>query len=854
MDKTSEDNFASKMQIKIEDELKQSYLEYSMSVIVGRALPDVRDGLKPVHRRCLHAMNELSNYSNKPYKKSARIVGDVIGKYHPHGDTAIYDSIVRMAQDFSLRYLLVDGQGNFGSVDGDSAASMRYTEIRMTKVAEAMLEDIDKDTVDFESNYDNTETIPTVLPAKVPNLLVNGSSGIAVGMATNIPSHNLGEVVAATIAMIDNPEIELAELMTHIKGPDFPTYGIIAGTEGIKAAYATGRGRLNIRSRTHMETKQGRDVIVVTELPYQVNKARLIEKIGELYKEKKIEGISALRDESDKAGMRVVVEMKRGVNAEVILNRLFKLTQLQVYYGINIVALDHGQPRTLGLRQILSAFIVHRREVVLRRTKFELAKARLRAHILEGLAIALLNIDPLIAIIKASETPAKAKKAILSQRWPAGSLVDLLLDDSEIARPIGISRDIGLHGAEYQLSEEQAQAILDMRLHKLTGLEQEKIWNEFKELLARIRGLIEIIRNRDVLMGLVKTELEEVKEKFGDERRTEILEHDHSVDDEDLIDRQEVVLTITQHNYIKIQEIDTYRAQKRGGRGKTSATLKDDDNIKFISTANTHDNLLCFTNRGVVYTIKVYKLPMAGRGARGRPLNNFLSLGDNESVTAILPVKEFDADKYLFMATSHGYVKKVSLEEFARPRTKGLIALSLNDGDELLGVAPTTGEDEVMLFTSAGKVIRFEEGDVRAMGRAARGVRGVKLSKDIKVIQLLVCEDKSLILTASSNGFGKRTVVSSFRKTGRGGQGVIAMRLDSKNGRLIAAVSVAESDELFLVTDKGTMVRTKVCEISKTGRSTKGVKLIGLKNGESLVSVQDIKDIVENDPIADEKK
>lgn len=834
--------------VPIEHELKQSYLDYAMSVIVGRALPDVRDGLKPVHRRVLFGMYQMGVEYNKPYRKSARIVGDVMGKYHPHGEAAIYDTIVRMAQPFTLRYTLVDGQGNFGSIDGDSAAAMRYTEIRMSQLAHQLLADLDKETVDFVPNYDETEMAPTVLPTRVPNLLVNGSSGIAVGMATNIPPHNLSEVINACIAMIDKPAITVDELMKHVPGPDFPTGAIINGRAGIIEAYRTGRGRITLRAKTTIETDEakGKESIIVYELPYQVNKALLLEKIGELVREKKIEGITALRDESDKEGMRMVIELRRSENAEVVLNHLFTQTQMQVVFGINIVALDQGQPRTMNLQQLIEAFIRHRREVVTRRTIYEVRKARERAHILEGLGIALANIDEMIALIKASPNPAEAKEKILAKAWQPG-LVSQMLERSgaEISRPENLEAHYGLTSAGYRLSPVQAQAILDLRLHRLTGLEQEKIFDEYKQLLEDIKNLLQILQDPERLMQVIRDELLEVKEKFGDERRTEIIEQQGDINIEDLITQEDVVVTLSHAGYAKIQSVDEYRAQRRGGKGKAATAVKDEDFVEHLLIANTHDIILCFSSLGKVYWLKVFQIPQGTRQSRGRPIINLLPLAENEKINAILPVKEYREDHFVFMATSQGTVKKVSLSQFSNPRTSGIIAIELDENDQLVGVGLTDGKNDVMLFSNAGKVIRFNEDEVRPMGRTARGVRGIKLQKDQQVIALIIAKETGAILTATENGYGKRTDINEYRITGRGGQGVISIQVNERNGKVVGAIQVIDEDDIMLISDKGTLVRTRVNEVSLVGRGAQGVRLITLGEGEKLAGVQKIEELVE---------
>ncbi len=829
--------------ITIEEELKQSYLDYAMSVIIGRALPDVRDGLKPVHRRALYAMSELGNDWNKPYKKSARIVGDVIGKYHPHGDTAVYDTIVRMAQPFSMRYLLVDGQGNFGSVDGDAPAAMRYTEIRMSRFAHFLMADLDKETVDFVPNYDETEMAPAVLPTRIPNLLVNGASGIAVGMATNIPPHNLNEIIDATIALIDNADLSIDELMKYIPGPDFPTAGIINGRSGIIHAYKTGRGRIYVRAKTEVETdgKSGRASIIVHELPYQVNKARLLEKIGELVRDKKIEGISGLRDESDKRGMRMVIEVRRGDNPDVVLNNLYAQTQLQTVFGINMVALDNGQPRLLNLKQLLGAFLQHRREVVTRRTIYDLRKARERAHILEGLGVALANIDEVIALIKKAKTPAAAKEKLLEKAWNPGSVAKLLQKGgTDLTRPDDLPAQYGADKKGYHLSPTQAQAILDLRLHRLTGLEIEKIHEEYANIVVAIQGLIEILSDPDKLHKVIRDELKDVKKQFGDDRRTEIIDTKQDFTNEDLISKDDMVVTLSHAGYVKSQSLSSYQAQHRGGRGKMATSVKEQDFVKNILVANTHDTILCFSTQGKVYWLKVYQVPQGGRAARGRPVVNLLPLEKDEQISAILPIREFDEKHFIFMATSKGTVKKVPLTEFERPRTKGKIALELDEGDQLVGVDITDGKKEVMLLSDAGKAIRFHEKDVRPMGRTARGVRGIKLKQDQKLISLIIAQLKGCVLTATEKGYGQRTDLEDYRETGRGGQGVIAIRVTSRNGKVVAATQVFEQDEVLLISNQGTLVRTRVEEISVIGRNTQGVRLIQLAEGETLVGLEAI--------------
>jgi len=839
--------------INIEEELKNSYLDYAMSVIVGRALPDVRDGLKPVHRRVLFAMNELKNDFNKPYKKSARVVGDVIGKYHPHGDSAVYDTIVRMAQPFSLRYMLVDGQGNFGSVDGDSAAAMRYTEIRMAKIAHELLADLDKETVNFVPNYDGQEHIPEVLPTKVPNLLVNGSSGIAVGMATNIPPHNLSEVINGTIALIDNPDMSIEDLIEYIPGPDFPTAAIISGRQGIINAYKTGRGKIYLRAKAEIETEDnGKETIVVHEIPYQVNKARLIEKIAELVKEKKVEGVAALRDESDKDGMRIVIEVKRNESAEVLLNHLYSLTQLQTVFGINMVALDKTQPKVFNLKEVLEAFVLHRREVVTRRTVYELKKARDRAHILEGLAIALVNIDPIIELIKASNSPADAKQALVASGWALGDVAQMLERAGDnAARPDWLADEYGIRDGLYYLTEEQAQAILDLRLNKLTGLEHDKILAEYRDLIDVIAELLEILGSSARLMEVITEELVKVRDEFGDERRTEITAASHDIDIEDLIEREEVVVTLSREGYVKYQKLSDYEAQRRGGKGKSATKMKDEDFIERLLVANTHDHILCFSTRGRLYWLKVYQLPLASRNARGRPIVNILPLEENERITAILPIQEFEAGKYVFMATAKGTVKKTELTLYSRPRANGIIAVNLNDDDELIGVDLTDGNSEIMLFSDAGKVVRFAEEQVRPMGRTATGVRGIRISEEERVVSLIVPSSEGNILTATENGYGKRTPVSEYPAKSRATKGVVSIKVSERNGLVVGAVQVDESNEMMLISDKGTLVRTRVSEVSCVGRNTQGVRLIRTVEGERVVALQKIDDVIDDDIIED---
>lgn len=836
--------------INIEDELKQSYLDYAMSVIVGRALPDVRDGLKPVHRRVLFAMSELGNDWNKPHKKSARVVGDVIGKYHPHGDTAVYDTIVRMAQPFSMRYVLVDGQGNFGSVDGDSAAAMRYTEIRMSKLAHALLADLEKETVDFSPNYDETEFAPVVLPSRIPNLLVNGSSGIAVGMATNIPPHNLTEVVDACLALIDSPDTSIDDLMTYVLAPDFPTAGIINGRAGIEQGYRTGRGRVVMRARTEIEQDKsnGKESIIITELPYQVNKARLVEKIAELVREKRIEGITGLRDESDKQGMRVVIELRRGEVAEVILNNLYIHTQMQNVFGMNMVALVDGQPKTLNLKQFLEYFIKHRREVVTRRTIFELKKARARAHLLEGLGVALANIDEMIALIKQSSTPAIAKEALLARAWAPG-LVRAMLDESgaDASRPDELALEFGLQQDGYHLSSEQAQAILELRLHRLTALEQEKIIQEYKDLLTQIKGLLAILASSDLLMKVIREELVEIKAEFGDKRLTEIVETEESLTLEDLITEETVVVTLSHQGYVKYQPVSSYHAQRRGGKGKSAMNVKEEDGVERLVITSTHDTLLCFSTLGKLYWIKAYELPLASRISRGKPIVNVLPLAKDELITAMLPVRNFDKGLFVFMATKSGTVKKVPLDAFARPRSNGIIAIDLVGDDKLVGVDITDGNKDIMLFTDAGKVVRFSEQDVRPMGRTARGVRGVRLKSGQAMISLIVVNGEGAILTATERGYGKRTALNEYPLAGRGGMGVISIQVSDRNGKVIRAAQVDEKDEVMLITDQGTLVRFRVNDVSVIGRNTQGVRLIHVSEDETMVGMQRIQE-VEEDP------
>ncbi|EOK5701514.1 DNA topoisomerase (ATP-hydrolyzing) subunit A [Vibrio vulnificus] len=860
--------------VNIEDELRGSYLDYAMSVIVGRALPDVRDGLKPVHRRVLYAMNVLGNDWNKPYKKSARVVGDVIGKYHPHGDSAVYDTIVRMAQPFSLRYMLVDGQGNFGSIDGDSAAAMRYTEVRMAKIAHELLADLDKETVDYVPNYDGTEQIPAVLPTKIPNLLVNGSSGIAVGMATNIPTHNLTEVIDGCLAYINNEAITIDELMDYIPGPDFPTAALISGRKGIIDAYKTGRGKIYMRSKAEIEVeKNGKETIIVTEIPYQVNKARLIEKIAELVKDKKVEGISALRDESDKDGMRIVIECKRDAVGEVVLNNLYAQTQLQTTFGINMVALDNGQPKLFNLKEMLKCFVDHRREVVTRRTIFELKKARDRAHILEALALALANIDEIIELIRNAATPAEAKAGLVARGWDLGNVAAMLESTgTDAARPDWLEPQYGIRDGQYFLTETQAQAILDLRLHKLTGLEHEKILDEYKALLDEIKELMHILASTERLMEVIREELQSVRDTFGDVRRTEITAATHDIDLEELIAREDVVVTLSHEGYVKYQILSDYEAQRRGGKGKSATKMKDEDYIERLLVANTHDNILLFSTRGKTYRLKVYQLPLASRTARGKPIVNLLPLEENERITAILPVTEFSADKFIFMATGDGTVKKTSLDQFSNVRANGLIAVNLRDEDSLIGVDITDGESEIMLFSKSGKVVRFKEAEespvldengqpvldengqpeikfkgVRPMGRTAAGVRGMKLADGDQVVSLIVPKNEGDVLTVTENGYGKRTVLSEYPTKGRGTQGVVSIKVSERNGSVVGAVQVEDGDEFMMITDAGTLVRTRVAEVSQVGRNTQGVTLIRTAEDESVVGLQRIDEVEETE-------
>ncbi|SFV84382.1 DNA gyrase subunit A [hydrothermal vent metagenome] len=839
--------------VTIEDEMRDSYLEYAMSVIVGRALPDVRDGLKPVHRRVLYAMEVLGNDYNKSYKKSARIVGDVIGKYHPHGDTAVYDTIVRMAQPFSMRNILIDGQGNFGSVDGDSAAAMRYTEIRMAKLSHELLRDLEKDTVDFNENYDGSESEPSVLPTRVPNLLANGSSGIAVGMATNIPPHNLGEVIEACLRTIDNENITVDELLEVMPGPDFPTAGIINGSAGIRQAYETGKGKIYLRSVSHVEGED-KQSIVVTELPYQVNKAKLIGKIAELVKDKRIDGVTGLRDESDKDGMRMVVELRRGEVPEVMLNNLYKLTEMQTVFGINMVAIDKGMPKLMTLKGILDAFIAHRRDVVTRRSIFDLNKARNRAHLLEGLSVALHNIDEIIELIKAAANPTEAKASLAAKTWQ-GSVIKELIGDRDMAmfKPEDLPAELGLQASgDYQLSQKQAQAILDLKLHRLTGLEKDKIFDEFNELLERIKYLLDILQNPDRLMQVIRDELIEIRDNFANDRMTEILEHKIDLTLEDLIAQEERVVTLSHGGYVKAQSLSDYQAQRRGGKGKAATKMKDEDFVDQLFVANSHDTVLCFSSTGKVHWLKVYELPMASRTARGKPIINLLPLEKEEVINAILPVSEFNDEQFVFMVTSSGTCKKTSLTNFARPRKGGIIAIELRDGDKLVGVEITSGEHDIMLFSANGKSIRFKESDVRAVGRTAIGVRGIKLTDD-EVVSLIVAEQDSPILTATEKGYGKRTALDEYRSQARGGSGVISIKTSDRNGKVVGAIQVTDEDEMMLISNKGTLVRARAVDVSIIGRNTQGVTLINIAKGEKLVSVAKIAETEDEDAEGEEQ-
>lgn len=835
--------------ISLEEEMRHSYLDYAMSVIVGRALPDARDGLKPVHRRVLFAMHELSNDWNKPYKKSARIVGDVIGKYHPHGDSAVYDTIVRMAQDFSLRYMLVDGQGNFGSVDGDNAAAMRYTEIRMARIGHELLADIDKETVDFGPNYDGSEREPLILPSRIPNLLINGSSGIAVGMATNIPPHNFTEVVDACLHLLANPDASIDDLIEIIKAPDFPTAALIYGLSGVHDGYRTGRGRVVMRARTHFEDleKGNRQAIIVDELPYQVNKRTLLERIAELVNEKKIEGISEIRDESDKSGMRVVIELKRGEMPEVVLNNLFKQTQLQDTFGMNMVALVDGKPRTLNLRDMLDCFLSHRREVVTRRTIFELRKARERGHTLEGLAVALSNVDEVIALIKAAPTPAEAKRELLARIWRSPLVEEMLARaTADSYRPEGLAPEFGLSEQGYRLSEVQAQAILELRLQRLTGLEQDKIVGEYREVMDLIADLLDILARPERISTIIGEELAVVKNQYGDPRRSEIVMSTSDISIEDLIAPEDMVVTLSHGGYIKRQPLADYRAQRRGGRGKQATGMKDDDFIDRLFVANTHDYMLCFSNRGRVYWLKVYEVPEGARNARGKPIVNLFPLMEGEKITAVLPVQTFDDDHFVFMATAQGTVKKTALTAFSNPRKAGIIAVGLDDGDHLVGVAITNGESDVMLFSDAGKAVRFPESDVRPMGREARGVRGMNIDDSQRVIAMLVAQDEEqCVLTATENGYGKRTPVGEYTRHGRGTKGMIAIQSSERNGKLVGACLVYPTDEVMLISTGGVLIRTRVADIRELGRATQGVTLINLDDGTFLAGIEQV---VESDP------
>jgi DNA gyrase subunit A len=830
--------------VSLEEEMRKSYLDYAMSVIIGRALPDVRDGLKPVHRRVLFAMHELSNDWNKAYKKSARIVGDVIGKYHPHGDTAVYDTIVRMAQDFSLRYPLVDGQGNFGSVDGDNAAAMRYTEIRMAKIAHELLADLDKETVNFGPNYDGSEHEPLVFPSRFPNLLVNGSSGIAVGMATNIPPHNMGEVVDACLALLKNPELDVEQLIEYVPAPDFPTGGFIYGLSGVKEGYRTGRGRVIMRGRTHFEDigKGERQAIIIDELPYQVNKANLLIKVGELVREKRLEGISEIRDESDKSGMRAVIELKRGENADVILNKLYKDTQLQDSFGINMVAIIDGQPKLLNLKQVIDAFLRHRREVVTRRTIFELRKARERGHILEGLAVALSNVDEIIALIKAAPTPADAKRGLMERSWHSSLVEDMLSRVSDASRPDGLLPQFGLVSkGSYFFSDAQAQAILELRLQRLTGLEQDKIVGEYREVMDKIADLLDILAKPERVTQIIHDELVAVKTQFGDKRRSEIITHTHDMSMEDLIVPEDVVVTLSHSGYMKSQPLDEYKAQKRGGRGKQATATKEDDFIDSLFIANTHNYILCFSNRGRVYWLKVYEVPQGSRISRGKPIINLLPLENGEKINAVLPVSEFVEDKFVFFATTNGTVKKTSLTDFSRPMKRGIIAINLDENDHLIGVALTDGKHDVMLFSNGGKAVRFDENDVRATGRASRGVRGMKLAPKQQVISLLVAEnEQQSVLTATENGYGKRSPITEYTRHGRGTQGMIAIKASPRNGKMVAATLVDADDEIMLIGTSGVLIRTRVKEIREMGRTAQGVTLMNMEKGEKLAGLSRI--------------
>jgi DNA gyrase subunit A len=831
--------------VSLEEEMRKSYLDYAMSVIVGRALPDVRDGLKPVHRRVLFAMHELNNDWNKAYKKSARVVGDVIGKYHPHGDTAVYDTIVRMAQDFSLRYMLVDGQGNFGSVDGDNAAAMRYTEVRMAKIGHQLLEDIDKETCDFGPNYDGSEREPLILPARIPNLLINGSSGIAVGMATNIPPHNLNEVVEGCLQLLKNPELDIEALMQFIPAPDFPTAGILYGVSGIREGYLTGRGRVVMRARTHFENFEkggAREAIIVDELPYQVNKKTLLEKIAELVNEKKLDGITEIRDESDKDGMRVVIELRRGEVPEVILNNLYKQTQLQDTFGMNMVALVDGQPRLLNLKQMLECFLAHRREVITRRTVFELRKARERAHIQEGLAVALDNVDEIIALIKAAPTPPDAKRDLMARLWTSATVTEMLSRASlDASRPEGLGIEFGLSKKGYLLSDAQAQAILEMRLQRLTGLERDKIVAEYRELLEKIADLMDILARPERITEIIGSELTQIREQFGDKRRSEIVTYTQDLGVEDLITPQDMVVTLSHTGYIKSQPLTDYRTQRRGGRGKQAAAIRDDDMIDRMFVANTHDFILCFSNRGRVYWIKVYEVPQGSRTARGKPIVNMFPIEDGEKINAILPVRDFPDDRYIFMATMQGTVKKTPLSDFANPRKAGIIAVVLDEGDYLIGAEITNGQNDIVLVSDAGKAVWFDEEDVRPMGRTTRGVRGMRIGEGQQVLSLLVADNETqTVLVVTENGYGKRTVLGEFRHSGRGTQGVIAIASSERNGKVVGAKLVTDEDEVMLITTGGVLIRTRVSEIRELGRATQGVTLISLDKKEKLAGLEKV--------------
>jgi DNA gyrase subunit A len=840
--------------ISLEEEMRKSFLDYAMSVIVSRALPDARDGLKPVHRRVLFAMQEVNNVHNRPFVKCARIVGDVMGKYHPHGDTAIYDTLVRMAQPFSLRYMLVDGQGNFGSVDGDNAAAMRYTECRMQKISSELMADIDSDTVDFGPNYDGKEMEPLVLPARFPNLLVNGATGIAVGMATNIPPHNLSDTIDACLRVLENPAVDLEDLIDIVKAPDFPTAGIIYGIDGVRDGYRTGRGRCIMRARCHFEDleKGNRQAIIIDELPYQVNKANLLVKIGELVRDKKLEGVSDLRDESDKSGMRAVIELKRGEVPEIVLNNLYKMTQMQESFGMNMVALVDGQPRLLNLKQFLDAFLRHRREVVTRRTVFELRKARERGHVLEGLAVALSNVDEIVELIKSAQTPAEAKVKLMGRVWRSALVEEMLArasgDQSEAFRPEGLPKEFGLGTSGYRLSETQAQRILEMQLQRLTGLEQDKIVAEYKEIMEKIADLLDILSKPQRVTAIIVSELKEIKTQFGDKRRSEIVANGQEMSIEDLIANEDVVVTMSHTGYVKYQPVADYRAQKRGGRGKQATATKDDDFIENLFIAKTHDYVLCFSNKGRVYWLKVYEIPLGSRGSRGKPIVNLLQLQPGEKISTVLPIKEFRDDRFVFFATSLGTVKKTALSDFANPRKAGIIAIALDDGDSLIGVALTDGKHDVMLFSNEGKAVRFEESDVRSMGRDTRGVRGMNLAKGGKVISMLVAEnEEDSVLTATEFGYGKRTAISEYTRHGRGTQGMIAIQTSARNGKVVAAVLVRPDDEIMMITTAGVLIRTKVKQVREMGRSTQGVTLINLDEGSKLTGLQKVAESEEDD-------